>query len=291
MLSIRLRSWLGQFKLCPDDRREPGTASSREILSQIRNSVPRARNERVDEVLAERIWQLLERFPAFGIRSVWSWLYFREKLVVNHKKVERLMQIKGWTLKARRAGRRPRVQVTRSIAQHPDERWATDLAMVQCGEDGWCHFVPVIDCCTREILGWELDPSARAKTAERGLETALLARFDGSTALPPDSPCVMTMASSSVRASIAALFANMACSRNTSRPTRPKRTDCASASFAPSKSNVCGCIASATSNKPTASSRHGSNTTMPNGPTRPSDTSLLNNNISNAPNQHNELSN
>ena len=138
---------------------------------------PRARNEQVDEVLAERVWQLLERFPAFGIRSVWSWLYFQEKLVVNHKKVERLMRIKGWTLKARRAGRRPRVQVTRSITERPDERWATDLAMVQCGEDGWCHFVPVIDCCTREILGWELDPSARAKPAERALETALLTRF------------------------------------------------------------------------------------------------------------------
>jgi len=40
-----------------------------------------------------------------------------------------------------------------------------------CGaDDGWCSFVPVVDCCTRELLGWELDHTGRAKTAQRALE-------------------------------------------------------------------------------------------------------------------------
>jgi putative transposase len=37
--------------------------------------------------------------------------------------------------------------------------------------------VPVIACCTREVLGHALERTSRAKTAERALEEALLARF------------------------------------------------------------------------------------------------------------------
>jgi putative transposase len=63
------------------------------------------------------------------------------------------------------------------VASEPNRRWATDIAMVDCGADGWCAFVPVVDCCTREVLGWALESTARSKTAERALEEALLNRF------------------------------------------------------------------------------------------------------------------
>lgn len=145
---------------------------------------PRKETEQIDEVAAERIHQIITEYPAFGIRSVWAWMRFRDGILINRKKVERIMQRKGWTLKARRVGKRPRVEVTRSVADHPNERWATDLAMVHCGEDGWCSVVPVIDCCTREILGWELDRTARAKTAERALESALIGRFGWTRGAP-----------------------------------------------------------------------------------------------------------
>lgn len=131
----------------------------------------------VDPVLSARIKELIEQEAAFGIRSVWSWLRFVDGLKINRKKVERLMRLNGWTLKQRRAGKRPRVEASCSVAQKPNQRWATDIALVHCGVDGWCAFVPVIDCCTREILGWELDRTARAKTAERALEEALINRF------------------------------------------------------------------------------------------------------------------
>ncbi|MBE7496735.1 MAG: hypothetical protein HS117_17475 [Verrucomicrobiaceae bacterium] len=58
----------------------------------------------------------------------------------------------------------------------PNQRWATDIATVDCGRDGWCAFVPVVDCCSREVLGLDLAHTARAiKTAERALEEALAA--------------------------------------------------------------------------------------------------------------------
>jgi len=64
------------------------------------------------------------------------------------------------------------------VAEKPNQRWSTDIALVFCGaKDGWCSFVPVVDCCTREVLGWEIAHTARAKTAERALESALINRF------------------------------------------------------------------------------------------------------------------
>ena len=52
--------------------------------------------------------------------------------------------------------------------------------------DGWCAFMPVLDCCTREVLGWSLDRTARAKTVERTLEDALIHRFGWTHGAPKD---------------------------------------------------------------------------------------------------------
>ena len=52
-----------------------------------------------------------------------------------------------------------------------------DLRNIFCGVDGWCVFALVIDCCTREVLGHALELTGKAKTVERALEDALLARF------------------------------------------------------------------------------------------------------------------
>ncbi|MBE7497583.1 MAG: transposase family protein [Verrucomicrobiaceae bacterium] len=49
--------------------------------------------------------------------------------------------------------------------------------------------MPVVDCCSREVLGWDLAHTARAKTAERALEEALLHRLAPLEALHQDSPC------------------------------------------------------------------------------------------------------
>ena len=139
---------------------------------------PRQRKARpIDEAMAARIKRIHRQEPACGVRGTWSRLRFRDGVKVNRKKVHRIMKLKDWTLPKRRTGRRPRVQVSSSIAENPNQRWATDLAMIHCGRDGWCVFVPVIDCCTREVLGHALEFTGRAKTAERALEEALLARF------------------------------------------------------------------------------------------------------------------
>ncbi|WP_412103282.1 IS3 family transposase [Salipiger bermudensis] len=72
---------------------------------------------------------------------------------------------------------RPRIQALPSVAAAPNERWSTDLARIWTGKDGWASLALVIDCHTRELLGWHLSKSGKATTASAALEHALIARF------------------------------------------------------------------------------------------------------------------
>lgn len=83
----------------------------------------------------------------------------------------------NWQVRKRPIGFRPRIQALPSRAESPSERWATDLCRVWTGKDNWSTLALVIDCYSRELLGWHLSRSAKSKTAEAALEQALIARF------------------------------------------------------------------------------------------------------------------
>ena len=114
---------------------------------------------KVQERFAAPIKQLIEADPSFGYRSVAGLLRF------NKNTVQRIFQIKGWQVRKRAVGHRPRIEALPSVARTPNERWATDLCRVWAGRDGWQTVALVIDCHTRELLGWQLSRSGRATTA------------------------------------------------------------------------------------------------------------------------------
>lgn len=120
---------------------------------------------------SEPIKALIEAEPSFGYRTVASLLGF------NKNTVQRIFQIQGWQVKKRPVGHRPRVEALPSRAEAPNRRWSTDLCRVWAGRDGWATLALVIDCHTRELLGWHLSRSGKATTAGAALEQALIARF------------------------------------------------------------------------------------------------------------------
>ena len=125
----------------------------------------------IQERFARPIKAMIEENPSFGYRTVAHLLSF------NKNTVQRIFQLKGWQVKKRPVGFRPRVQALPSVASRPNERWATDLCRVWSGRDGWATLALVIDCHSRELLGWHLSRSGRSKTAESALEQALITRF------------------------------------------------------------------------------------------------------------------
>ena len=134
-------------------------------------------NPVVDEVLAGRIKSIIEEFPTYGYRRVWAILRFRDKILVNKKKVYRILRLNHWLTRYRKHTPRPRVSQWVSQVDGSNQRWAVDITHVACGADGWGHLVAVIDCFDRQIVGYEFALRGRAVEAERALEEACLNRF------------------------------------------------------------------------------------------------------------------
>ncbi len=126
---------------------------------------------KVREDLATPVKQLIEEEPWFGYHTV-AWLPG-----MNKNTIQRLFQLKGWPVRKRSIGRRPPIEALPSVAQVPGERWSTDLCRIWAGHDGWLTLALVMDCDTRQLLGWHHSHSAKSKTAEAALEQALISRF------------------------------------------------------------------------------------------------------------------
>jgi putative transposase len=120
---------------------------------------------------AELIKAMIEKEPSFRYRTV-AWL-----LGFNKNTVQRIFQIKGWQVRKRPIGMRPRIEAVPRVATAPNERWSTDLCRVWAGCDGWTTLTLVIDCHTRELLVWHLSRSGKSTTAASALEHALINRF------------------------------------------------------------------------------------------------------------------
>ena len=137
-----------------------------------------------DASLIARIRALAGEHPTFGYRRLWALLRHKENLTINRKRVHRLVKLLRLQVKQRIVTPRPRVQTSVSRAEKSNERWATDVTHVYCGNDGWGHLAAVIDChdivhilVNREIIGFEFAMRGGAKETERALEAGCLARF------------------------------------------------------------------------------------------------------------------
>jgi len=188
---------------------------------------PTKAQPKLQERFVTPIKAMIEENPSFGYRTV------AHLLGMNKNTVQRVFQCKGWQVRKRPVGFRPRIQAIPSLAKAPNERWATDLCRVWAGRDGWTSLALVIDCHTRELLGWHLSRSGKSKTAESALEQALISRYGCLGKVPTpfllrsDNGLVFTSRS------YTALVKVMGCSRNSSRRTRRNKTGWWSASSVP----------------------------------------------------------
>jgi putative transposase len=119
--------------------------------------------------------------PTDGYRMVWALVRRKLRQAVNRKRVLRVMREQGLLQRRRRLDRRRRPGFFR--VERPDQLWHLDLTAVWVAEHGWCYLMAAIDCCTREIVGWQLELRCRALEAialieraarERGIEPGML---------------------------------------------------------------------------------------------------------------------
>ena len=130
-----------------------------------------------EKELTARIHALVKTHPSWGYRRIWAWLRHRDKLLINKKRVRRIMRENNWQARKIIRTPRPRVQERKSVSSQPNERWAIDATSLWSEEDGWIGVMAVIDCCTREIVGFDIAKRGRAVEAERALEQGCLEQF------------------------------------------------------------------------------------------------------------------
>ena len=95
--------------------------------------------------------------------------------MVNGKRALRVMRERGLLVRQRRFQVSRRKDWGKVEAPHPNHVWQSDMTKVWAGPSvGWAYLVSVIDCCTREIVGWDLSLRCRTEEALSALNRAVL---------------------------------------------------------------------------------------------------------------------
>jgi putative transposase len=119
----------------------------------------------------EAIVEVAMANPTDGYRMVWA--LSRRKLgrAINRKRVLRVMREQKLIQRRGREPRRRRpgfFQVSR-----PAELWHMDMTSIWVAEHGWVYLNAIVDCCTREIVAWQLSLRCRAREAIAVIEAAV----------------------------------------------------------------------------------------------------------------------
>lgn len=137
----------------------------------------RRRNLEADNVLVALMKQIKDGHIFWGYRRVWAWLRFRLGVVVNQKRVRRLMKEHGLQVprrqhKAKRTSNRSKPRPSR-----PGQIWGMDMTKFIIDGLGWVYLVIILDWYTKKIVGWDM--ALRSKTAEwrRALDMAINREF------------------------------------------------------------------------------------------------------------------
>jgi len=138
----------------------------------------RPRGSRADRTYDEQIVMACGEKLAYGYRRVAWWLQRKKGLLVNRKRVLRVMRERGLLVRSRRLRARRKKEWGRVEAAEPNQIWQSDMTKIWAGSAvGWAYLVSVIDCCTREIVGWNLSHRCRTEDALAAVEHAVLARL------------------------------------------------------------------------------------------------------------------
>ena len=130
--------------------------------------------------IVDAIRALKLEHPFWGYRRVWAHLTYVQGLLINKKRVLRLMReheliVKpNLRLKALRTPTRSKPRPTR-----PNEWWGIDMTKVFVEGFGWVYIVLVLDWHTKKIVGWFAGLQCKSAHWLEAVEMAVLRQFPG----------------------------------------------------------------------------------------------------------------
>jgi putative transposase len=146
---------------------------SRQALYRVPTRRPVAAGPNVvvlDEV-DQAVVEVAEANQTDGYRMVTALVRRKLGRAVNRKRVLRVMRERKLIQRRRPLERRKRPGFFR--VERPRQLWQLDMTSVWVAEHGWTYLMAIIDCCTREIVAWQLELRCRADEAIALVERAV----------------------------------------------------------------------------------------------------------------------
>jgi putative transposase len=114
-------------------------------------------------VLLERIRALKADHPFWGYRRIWAYLRYVDGLVVNRKRIWRIMKAHDLLVKPNLKLRAKRKADTRKPRPtRPNAWWGIDMTKVMIEGFGWVYVVVVLDWHSKKVVGHYAGLQARA---------------------------------------------------------------------------------------------------------------------------------
>jgi transposase InsO family protein len=154
-----------------------------EVMGLARSSYYLAKDQKEEQPLRQAIETIVREFPTYGSRRVAAQLQRAPyRLLVNRKRVQRLMRELGLTQKVRTKRRRttnsehpfPRYPnlVQDLTVMRPDQVWVSDITYVHLLQE-FVYLAVIMDLFTRGIRGWQLGRSLDQELTLTALRRAL----------------------------------------------------------------------------------------------------------------------
>ena len=127
-----------------------------------------------NEAFLTHLKDLKSDHPFWGYRRCWAYLYYRQGIKVNKKRIYRLMKeyhllvSKNSRNKAKRTAFRPKPR-----ASCPNQIWGTDMTKIKIGSWGWYYLVIVLDWYTKKIVGYHISLQSKSKDWQEALHQAV----------------------------------------------------------------------------------------------------------------------
>ena len=142
----------------------------------------RRRSESVmfrNEPVVERIRQIKSDHPFWGYRRMWAYLRYVDGLVINKKRVYRLMKEHNLTVKPNMKLKAKRLSSRRKPRpDRPNQWWGIDMTKVMT-DSGWVYIVLVLDWYSKKVVGHYSGSQATSRHWLEALDKALNRQFPG----------------------------------------------------------------------------------------------------------------
>jgi len=153
-----------------------GFSRSGYYASQTLKQVPGEKGIK-DMALFEKIQAIKTEHPYWGYRRIRAWLLHREKVLVNEKKVRRIMKYQGLMVQqtVHKAKRTPPKSKPKAV--RPGEFWGIDMTKFIVNGLGWVYLVIALDWYSKKVVGWDISLRSKTTDWQRALAMAVNREF------------------------------------------------------------------------------------------------------------------